>query len=84
MAAWTTAGKGRWVREGDNRHLLLHVGKRYVEHHLAVVHVYDGPEEADLGNPLGEARWVATHDRADLADADLEALWRAMRELADE
>ncbi len=78
MPAWDSAGKNRWVRDTDDRHLLLRQGSRLVEHHLSTVQVYDAAKPMDDVNPLGGATHVATHNRADLADADADALWLAM------
>ncbi len=79
MSAWMDLGDGRWQRDTDERHLLLRVGGRYIEHHLSTIQVYDGPELADPENPLGDAVWVSTHGRNDLDGADLDGLWAAMR-----
>lgn len=71
------AGENRWVRDIDERHLLLHAGTRYVEWHGTVVHVYDGPETADVDNPLDGAVYVRTEPRG-LHEASVAELWEIL------
>lgn len=75
---WLDAGENRWRRDGDGRHVLLQAGGRYVEHEGGYVHVYDGPVQVDLDNPLGEAVWVSTTARPDLETATDGELWQAL------
>ncbi|GAA0494699.1 hypothetical protein Ade02nite_19880 [Paractinoplanes deccanensis] len=83
MSAWETAGDGRWVRDNDDRHLLLHAGGRLVELHGVFVHVYTAAADMDPANPLGGAAHQATHDRPDLETAGQEQLWQAMTEYGE-
>lgn len=80
MPYWIQDTPDRWVWDLDDRHLLLKLGGRLVEHHIGVVHVYDSPELLDSGNPLGDAVWVLTETRTDLTDTDTAGLWSAMAE----
>lgn len=83
MAGWASAGRNRWVWDGDDRHLLFKAGTRFVEYHLGTVHVYDSALEPDPDRVVTEglldgAPHVASFDRGELADADVPALWQAM------
>lgn len=76
MVGWVEHGPGRWVHDGDDRHLLLQAAGRYVEVHGTTVHAYDGPGTADLQNPLGAAIWAETSERPDLDGATTDVLWQ--------
>lgn len=78
MAGWVENGTDRWVRDGDDRHLLLGKAGRLVELHGTTVHIYLPAAEVEAGNPLAGATYVDTWERPDLAEAATAALWRAM------
>jgi hypothetical protein len=85
---WTKTQEDRWTLEGDDQHVLLKDGTRYVEFTGTTVHVYAGPEEVASDDwPLGDpaeteaaTRWLRTEEREDLAEAPNDERWSTLAE----
>jgi hypothetical protein len=77
--AWVVEDTDRWYLDDDTvRHLLLKQGTKYTEIQDVTVHIYEGPEEADLVWPLNEATWLNSHIYPELADVSDEDIWAAL------